>query len=86
MYLFGSFLLLSLSLFSLLLQVVRFASASETNRLGLTEFLLQGGRGRVCTIGEGRGLSKIWMMRKVIIYTAKELTTLFEWLKIMVGW
>ena len=34
--------------------------------------------------GEGRRLSKIWM-RKILIYMAKELTTLLEWLKIMVG-
>ena len=68
MYLFGSFPLLSfllfslsLSLFSFLLPVVQPASASETNRLGLTGLLLQWGRGKVCTMRGGQGLNKIWM-------------------------
>ena len=42
--------------FTLLLLVVLFASASETNRYSFTEFLLQQrGKGRVCTRGRGRG-------------------------------
>ena len=52
-YLFGSFLFyflsfLSLSLyFSLLYKWIFYASASETNRVGFTEFLLQNkGKGR----------------------------------------
>ena len=52
------FLSLSLSLIYFTLLVVLFASASETNRLSFTEFLLQQGEGRVCTRGRGRGNSK----------------------------
>ena len=38
--------------------MVLFASVSETNRLSFTEFLLEQGEGRVCTMGRGRGNSK----------------------------
>ena len=62
-YLFGSFLIyfsffsLSLSLIFFTLLVVLFVSASETNRLGFTEFLLKikGGGGEVCTERGGEG-------------------------------
>ena len=45
---------LSLYLFSLLLLVVRFPSASKTNNLGFTEFLLQWGRGGYVQTGGGQ--------------------------------
>ena len=59
MYLIVSLLVLlsflSLSLFSALYWWV-FASASETNRSSLTEFLLQQGQGRVYTEGRDGGI------------------------------
>ena len=51
------FFLFSFSLIFFTLLVILFASASEINRLGFTEFLLQqGGRGGMYRKGEGRGL------------------------------
>ena len=62
MYLFGSLLFyflffLSLSLIYFTLLVVLFASASETNRLSFTEFLLQQrGKGRFVQGVGGEGI------------------------------
>ena len=91
MYLFGSFLLLYFVLFSLSLSiifftllVVLFASASETNRLGFTEFLLQRGKGRVCTErGRAGDLVNMDEMNKINGQRAHN-TALIA--KILAGW
>ena len=62
--LFAPLLVLLFFLFSLSLSFKYFywwffASASETNRSSLTEFLLQQGQGRVFSEGEGKGNSKL---------------------------
>ena len=49
------FLSLSLSLVFFTLLMVLFASASETNRLGFAEILLQWGRGGYVQKGGGQG-------------------------------
>ena len=80
-YLFGSFLaLLSFSLIYFYWWF--FASASETNRYSLTEFLLQQGQGRVCTGGEDGGIVNCREKNK---NKANEITTLLQRLK-NTGW
>ena len=58
------------------------ASASETNRYSLTEFLLQQGQERVCT---GGGEGGIVNCREINKNKANELTTLLQRLKILAG-
>ena len=55
-----------------------FASASETNRSSLTEFLLQQGQGRVYTGGREGGIVNF---REINKNKANELTTLLQRLK-----
>ena len=82
-YLFGSFLVF-ISFFSVSLSLIYFywwffASASETNRYSFTEFLLQQGKGRVCTrVGEGGIVNCREVYNK---NEANELTTLLQRLK-----
>ena len=84
---FGSFLVF-ISLFSVSLSLIYFywwffVSASETNGYSFTEFLLQQGKGRICTgVGEG-GIINCGNVNDK--NKANELTTLLQRLKILAG-